>query len=331
MPNGIDNPAEGNQHPPDMMKLVALDAGTLSLPESEWTALEAFGELTRHEKSSPEEVIARADGAGIILTNKVVLDAKLLGQLQPALRLVCILATGMNNVDLVAARELGIEVRNVPAYSTASVAQHTLALLLELTNRVGTYARSVEEGEWKRSQQFCYWHHDIPELSGKTAGIVGFGQIGRATAALFNALGMRVVAHTRTEKDPPPYPGFAFLSREEVFACSDVVSLHCPLTEENAGFVDASLLAQMKPSAFLINTARGPLIKEADLYEALASGQLAGAALDVLSSEPMAEACPLADLPNCLITPHQAWATLEARQRLMAITVENIATFLAGT
>jgi glycerate dehydrogenase len=312
-----------------MRKLVALDSETLDLPDSAWSGLAEFGELTKHAFTPADEsvVLERCEGAEIVFSNKVLLMRPVLEKL-PDLKLICILATGTNNVDLEAARELGIEVRNVPAYSTQSVAQHALAMLLELTNRSGYYSRSVHEGDWTKSRQFCYWHHQISELAGKTAGFIGFGQIGRATAKLFDALGMRIIAQTRTPRNDPDYEGFEWKSVEEIFSSADVISLHCPQTADNLEFVNKGLLGLCKPGALLINTARGPLINESDLREALESGQLAGAALDVLTKEPMDAANPLLGAPNCLITPHIAWASVEARQRLMAITVENVSTFL---
>ncbi|MEX0327019.1 MAG: D-2-hydroxyacid dehydrogenase [Puniceicoccaceae bacterium] len=315
-----------------MPKLVALDSETLDLPDSAWAPLEAFGTLEKHAFTPRDEavILERCAGAEVVFSNKVPLMEPVLRQL-PELKLVCILATGTNNVDLAAAERLGIAVRNVPAYSTQSVAQHVVALLLEITNRVAHYSASVHSGEWKSSRQFCYWHHPIPELAGRTVGIIGFGQIGRATAAALNGLGMRVLAYARTPRDAPVWEGFAFKSIGEIFAESDVISLHCPLTADNQGFVNAELLATCKPGAILINTARGPLINETDLREALESGQLAAAALDVLTEEPMAQDCPLMGAPHCLITPHLAWASIEARERLMAITIENVRSFYAAS
>lgn len=312
-----------------MRKLVALDSETLDLPDSAWSRLAEFGELTRHAFTPADEeaILERCKEAEIVFSNKVLLMRPVLEKL-PELKLICILATGTNNVDLEAARELGIEVRNVPAYSTQSVAQHALAMLLELTNRSGYYSRSVHQGDWIKSRQFCYWHHQIFELAGKTAGFIGFGQIGRATAKLFDAMGMRIIAQTRTPRNDPDYEGFEWKSVEEIFSTADVISLHCPQTAENLEFVNKDLLDRCKPGAILINTARGPLINESDLREALESGKLGGAALDVLTKEPMDASNPLLGAPNCLITPHIAWASIEARQRLMAITVENVRSFL---
>ena len=312
-----------------MRKLVALDSETLDLPDATWGELASFGELIRYDYTPKDEaiILERCAGSEIVLSNKVLLMRNVLSQL-PDLKLICILATGTNNVDLVAAKELGIEVHNVPAYSTQSVAQHAVAMLLELTNKTGYYSRSVHEGDWVKSRQFCYWHHQITELAGKTAGMVGFGQIGRATAALFQALGMRILANTRTPRNDPDWDGFEWKSVAEIFEEADVISLHCPQTEDNLGMVNAELLSRCKPGALLINTSRGPLINESDLRDALESGQLGGAALDVLSAEPMSHDNSLLGAPNCLITPHIAWASVEARERLMAITVENIRSFL---
>jgi glycerate dehydrogenase len=312
-----------------MRKLVALDSETLDLPDDSWAKLEAFGKLIRYEYTPVDEsiILERCTGAEIVFSNKVPLMRGALCRLRD-LKLICILATGTNNVDLEAASQLGIEVKNVPAYGTQSVAQHALAMLLELTNRTGYYSRSVHNGDWIKSRQFCYWHHQIPELAGKTAGIIGFGQIGRATAALFHALGMRILAHTRTPRNEPDWEGFAWKSVQEIFAESDVISLHCPLTEENREMVNAELLDLCKPGALLINTARGPLVNESDLRQALERGKLAGAALDVLCVEPMRADNPLLGVANCLINPHIAWASLEARNRLMTITIQNVQDFL---
>lgn len=315
-----------------MRKLVALDSETLDLPDSAWAPLEAFGTLEKHAFTPRDEatILERCAGAEVVFSNKVPLMEAVLGKL-PDLKLVCILATGTNNVDLAAAEQLGIAVRNVPAYSTRAVAQHAVAMLLELTNKVAHYSATVHSGEWKKSRQFCYWHHPIPELAGRTAGIIGFGQIGRATAAVLQALGMRILAYARTPRDAPEWEGFAFRSIGDIFAEADVISLHCPQTPENTGFVNAELLSTCKRGAILLNTARGPLVNESDLRAALESGQLGGAALDVLAEEPMAENCPLFGAPNCLITPHLAWASVEARERLMDITIGNVRAFYAGS
>jgi glycerate dehydrogenase len=261
-----------------------------------------------------------------VVTNKVPLTRATMQQL-PQLKLIAVLATGYNIVDTEAARKQGVVVCNVPAYGTASVAQHTFALLLELTNHVGLHAQSVAAGEWQRSPDFAYTKKPVMELAGKTLGIVGFGHIGQQTARVGAALGMKILYNSRSEKNI----GWAtFADMETLFAQSDAVSLHCPLTPDNNGFVNKNLLGVMKRSAILINTARGPLIQEQDLADALNSGAIAGAALDVLSAEPPQEINPLLKARNCIITPHIAWISLEARQRIMAVTAQNIAAFSKG-
>lgn len=312
-----------------MHRIVVLDAETLDLPLAEWQQLAALGELELHPYTPYEDqlILKRCAGATVVLSNKVPLKAAVLEQL-PALHMVGILATGMNNVDLDCAQRLGLRVANVPGYSTAAVVQHTFALLLEWTNRVSYYNDAVHAGRWCESRQFTFWDHQFPELAGRTLGVVGFGTIGRAVAEVANAFGMRVIAHTRTPRNPPGWKGFAFVDNETLFAGSDVISLHCPQTPENSGFVNAALLARCKPGALLINTARGGLVHEPDLRDALLGGQLAGAAIDVIDGEPMRPGHPLLGLKNCLITPHTAWATVESRQRLLRTTTANVREFL---
>ena len=248
----------------------------------------------------------------------------------PRLRLVAVLATGYNVVDVAAAGHLGIPVVNVPEYGTASVAQHAIALLLELSNRVGLHGDAVRQGEWLQSHDFCFSRSPLTELAGKLFGVVGFGRIGQQTARIARALGMDILAYNHRPKDSPTDLPVTWVDLQELFASADVVSLHCPLTRDNGGLVNARLLSSMKRSAFLVNTARGALVNERDLAEALHAGRIAGAALDVLSREPHTPDNPLITAPNCIITPHIAWATLEARQRLMAATAANIRGFLAG-
>ena len=308
------------------MNIVVLDGHTLNPGDLSWDALRTLGECTVHDRTPRDQVVARAREAEIALTNKVVFDRAVLAQL-PRLRYIGVLATGYNVVDVAAAAAQGIVVTNVPAYSTRSVAQLTFALLLELTQRVGDHARAVREGRWTRSPDFCFWDHPLVELDGLTMGIVGFGHIGRSVAALAQAFGMRVLAHSRT---PRAAPGVAWVDLDALFERSDVVSLHCPLTPETRDLVNAERLARMKPTAFLINTGRGPLVNERDLAEALDAGRLAGAGLDVLSAEPPPADHPLLAARNCLITPHIAWATRAARERLMRTVVENVRAFLAG-
>ena len=311
------------------MKIVVLDGHTLNPGDNPWDDLARLGKLAVHERTPPAQVVARAEAAAIVLTNKTVLSAEVIAAL-PRLRFVAVLATGYNVVDVAAARRRGIAVSNVPEYGTNAVAQHTLALLLELCQRVGDHARAVAGGEWTRAPDFCFWLAPPIELTGLTIGIVGFGRIGQRVAALAHALGMRVIASSPRRCGVPDYPGFAWRSTAELFAEADVISLHCPLTADNARFVDRALLALVRPTALLLNTARGGLIDEAALAAALAAGRLAGAAVDVLSTEPPHADNPLLGARHCVVTPHIGWASLPARRTLMATTVRNVRAFLAG-
>jgi glycerate dehydrogenase len=310
----------------DKLKIVVLDGFTLNSGDLSWEPLAPFGTLAIHDRTPENEVVERCRDAAIVVTNKVPLTKATLQQL-PQLKFISVLATGYNIVDIEAARAQGVPVSNVPAYGTASVAQHTFALLLELTNHVGLHAQSVAAGEWQHSPDFAYTKKPVMELAGKTLGIVGFGHIGQQTARIGAAFGMKILYNSRSEKKTE---WATFADMEKLFAQSDAVSLHCPLTPENKGFVNKAMLSLMKQSAFLINTARGPLIQEQDLADALNNGTIAGAALDVLSVEPPRETNPLLKARNCIITPHIAWISLEARQRIMAITAQNIANFLKG-
>jgi glycerate dehydrogenase len=314
------------------MKIVVLDGYALNPGDMSWQALEALGDCTVHERTPNDLISERAAGAEIILTNKVVMGPEQLAQL-PQLRYVGVLATGYNVVDVEAARQRGVTVTNVPAYSTASVAQMVFALLLELTQQVGHHARLVREGRWSTAADFCFWDRPLVELEGLTLGIVGFGAIGRRVAALARAFGMKVLVHTA---HPEKYQETAegrdarFVDLDDLFRASDAVSLHCPLTEETRALVDARRLELMKPTAFLLNTGRGPLVDEAALAAALNAGRLAGAGLDVLSAEPPPAGNPLLQAANCCITPHIAWATRAARERLLALAVANLRAVLAG-
>ena len=308
------------------MKIVVLDGYTMNPGDLSWEGLEGLGECAVYERTPPERVVERAAGAEVVLTNKVVLDGAVMARL-PALRYIGVLATGYNVVDTAAARERGIVVTNVPAYSTRSVAQLVMALVLELAHHVGDHSRGVHEGRWTRSPDFAYWDWPLVELDGLVMGIVGFGQTGRAVADLTRAFGMRVLVHTRT---PTAGPGVEFVDLATLLRRSDVVSLHCPLTPETEGLVNAKRLALMKPTAFLINTSRGPVVNERDLADALNAGRIAGAGLDVLSTEPPKADNPLLGAKNCFITPHFAWATRAARERMMKTVVANVRAFLAG-
>lgn len=308
------------------MNLVVTDGFTLNPGDLNWSGLEQLGDLRVYERTPQHQILERCREANIILTNKTPFDAAMLEQL-PHLRMISVLATGFNVIDVVAAKRKGITVCNVPAYGTASVAQHTIALLLELTNQVGFHAASVQHGEWTGSADWCYTRKPIIELAGKTLGLVGYGNIGRQTGLIASALGMKILFHTPTERKEA---NGTWCSLPDLFRTSDVVSLHCPLTSENKGFINRELLKLMKPTAFLINTARGPLINEEDLAQGLKQGWLAGAALDVLSVEPPTAANPLLQAPNCIITPHNAWMSREARKRIMEVTERNIRSFLNG-
>jgi glycerate dehydrogenase len=308
--------------------IVILDGYTINPGDNPWNPVEALGTCVIHDRTPPELKIERARDADIILTSKCKLDAAALESL-PRLKYISMLATGYNNVDVVAAGKRGIPVSNVPAYSTESVVQTTFALLLELATAVGVHDASVKAGEWVRCPDHAYWKTSIVELDGLTLGIVGYGTIGRAVARVGAAFGMKVIAYApRIPLDPGPTP-VRFVPLEELFATADVVTLNCPQTADNEGFVNSGLLASMKPSAFLINVARGGLVNEADLAWALRNGTIAGAGLDVVAHEPMLADNPLLAAPNCIFTPHIAWASLAARKRLMAIVAANLASYLS--
>ncbi|MFC1485673.1 D-2-hydroxyacid dehydrogenase [Candidatus Latescibacterota bacterium] len=309
-------------------RIVVLDGYTLNPGDLSGENLESLGKLTIHDRSAPDEVLGRSTGADILLTNKTVLDRPTIMVL-PELKYIGVLATGYNIVDLAAADERGIPVTNVPEYGTASVAQMTFALILELVLQVGYHAETVRDGRWAAHPDFCYWDRPLIELAGMILGIVGFGRIGSAVARIARSFGMTVIAYDinlLAESEA----GVSFVPLDEVFRRADIVTLHCPLTEENTGMVNADRLALMKPAAYLINTSRGPLVVERDLADALNRGTIAGAGLDVLSVEPPRDANPLIGAGNCFITPHISWATSSARKRLMETVVGNIRAFLAG-
>ena len=309
------------------MKIVVLDGYTLNPGDLSWEGLQALAQCTLYDRSTQAEVISRAQGHEIVISNKVVITREMIEQL-PQLKFIAVSATGYNIIDIEAAREHGIAVSNVPIYGTRSVAQMVLAHLLNLTQRVAEHAEGVRAGRWAASDDFCYWDYPLIELDGQTLGIIGYGRIGQATAQLARAFGMRVVAYSRTPRSG--IDGVDFVDLETLLRTSDVVSLHCPLTPETEKLLNRERLALMKSTAYLINTSRGPLIDEAALAEALNAGQLAGAGLDVLSVEPPPAEHPLYTAKNCYITPHIAWATHAARERLLQLTVENVAAFLQG-
>jgi len=311
------------------MKIVVLDGGCLNPGDLSWDPLRRFGEVQVFDRTAEEDVVTRAAGAAIVLTNKTPLSAAALRQL-PELRYIGVLATGYDVVDMATAGRQGIVVSNIPTYGTASVAQFVFALLLELCHNVRLHADAVRAGEWSRSADWSFWKAPLVELAGRTMGIIGFGRIGRQTGRIADAMGMRVIANDTYQGDPPAYGGFRWATVEELLRESDVVSLHSPLFPETQGMINARSLAWMKASAFLINTSRGALVVDQDLADALNAGRLAGAGLDVLSVEPPAETNPLLTARNCLVTPHIAWATKEARSRLMDAGLQNVAAFLSG-
>ncbi|WP_212006629.1 D-2-hydroxyacid dehydrogenase [Chitinophaga sp. HK235] len=311
-----------------MKNIVVLDGYALNPGDLDWAPLKALGNVTIYDRTPESEVAARAKGAHILLTNKAIISADTINSL-PALEYIGVMATGYNVVDIAAATARKIPVTNVPAYSTASVAQLTFALILELCHHTGLHAESVRAGEWSSSIDFSYWKTPLTELEGRTLGIIGFGQIGQAVARIAQAFGMKVIAsHRYPERDR--MEGVTFVDQATCFREADIVSLHCPLNQENREFVNAALLRTMKKTAFLINTSRGPLIQEADLAVALQEGVIAGAGLDVLSTEPPAADNPLLKAPGTIITPHIAWATREARSRLLRVAIGNVESFLNG-
>ena len=310
------------------MKIVVLDAYTLNPGERRWEELEELGEVVVHDRTAQLDVVRRAKDAEVVLTNKTILDGFILNLL-PKLKYIGVLATGYNVVDLDVARQRGIVVTNIPAYSTQSVAQMAIAHLLNITQRVAHYAHEVHNGVWSAQPDFCYWNTPLIELAGKKIGIVGFGNTGQATAQIAEALGMEVWVYTSKPKKSLPKK-YQKVTLNELFSACDVVSLHCPLTAENREMVNSFRLSLMKQGAILINTSRGGLIDEKALEQALLSGKLLGAGLDVLSSEPVPNGNPLLKLKNCFITPHIAWATRESRMRLMNQAVENLKAWMEG-
>ena len=310
------------------MKIIVLDGYGLNPGDLTWKGFEELGELTVYDRTSPSELLERAAGAEALVTNKTLITSENMDAL-PDLKYIGVLATGYNVVDIDAAKARGIVVTNIPAYSTASVAQMVFAHILNITQRVGYYADENKQGRWTKNADFCYWDTHLVELQGKKMGIVGFGNIGQATARIAQAFGMEVCVYSSKPQFALP-SGIKKMELDELFGECDVVSLHCPLTPDTKEMVNAERLSKMKPNAVLINTGRGPLINEQDLADALNEGKIAAAGLDVLSVEPSVEGNPLLDARNCFITPHIAWATLEARTRLMEIAVQNLKSYLNG-
>ena len=309
------------------MKIVVLDGFALNPGDLSWNELKSLGECEIHDRSPAPDVVKHAADAEIVLTNKTVLNREQIFSL-PKLKYIGVLATGYNIVDVAAARDRNILVTNVPTYGTKSVAQHTFALLLELSQHAGHHAQTVRDGRWTKSPDFCYWDYPLVELDGLTMGIVGLGRIGKTVAELAMAFGMSVLATSSKPRQPPA--GVQIVELERLLRQSDVVSLHCPLTVKTRNLVNKATLALLKPTAFVLNSSRGPLIDEPALAEALNSGQIAGAAVDVLSVEPPPADNPLLRAKNCIVTPHIAWATRAARSRLMQIAVANVRAFLNG-
>lgn len=311
------------------MKIVILDGYTENPGDLSWAGFEALGDVTVYDRTvgGEEEVIRRAKGAEIVILNKTPLPASVIEALAPELKYIGVLATGYNVVDIDAAKRAGVPVCNIPTYGTTAVAQFVMALLLELCHHVADHSRSVKAGDWSRCPDFCYWNYPLIELGGKTFGVIGYGRIGRAAAKLAKAFGMNVVAYDTFAKNDDVA---RIVSLDELLAVSDVISLHCPLFPETKGIIGCDAIAKMKDGVFLINTSRGPLVDEDALAEALHAGKVAGAGLDVLCVEPAREDNPLLREPNCLITPHIAWAPKESRQRLMDIAVDNLRAWQAG-
>ncbi len=308
------------------MRIVVLDGHTLSPGDLDLSPLTHLGDVMVHPRTSRGDILERAKGAQVVLTNKVPLDRPTLEAL-PDLRYVGVLATGFNVVDVDAAREFGVIVTNVPAYSTASVAQLTFGLILTLTHRLDHHIDAVRDGRWVASPDFAFWDYPLVELERETLGIIGYGTIGRAVARIANAFGMRVLT---VDRGKAVDPSVSAVPLPELLRQSRFVSLHCPLTPETKGLVNEAFLAQMRDDAFLINTSRGPVVDEAALATALANGIIAGAGLDVLSVEPPTEMNPLLSAPNCVITPHIAWASQAARKRLLEVAMANVQAFMSG-
>ncbi|WP_287126481.1 D-2-hydroxyacid dehydrogenase [Desulfobacter sp.] len=310
------------------MKIVVLDGYTLNPGDLNWEKFSEIGELKVYDRTSPQDILERTTDANIVLTNKTVLTAENIAAMNKV-QYIGVLATGVNVVDLEYTKKTGITVTNVPGYSGSSSAQMVFALILELTNRVGHHSQTVTDGKWSVSKDFCYWDYPLVELEGITLGIVGYGGIGKAVARIGLAFGMNILIYNRSV--PPDLPdGITYSDLDNLIHSSDIISLHCPLTPQTKGMINKESLAQMKKTAYLINTSRGPLIVENDLADFLNEGRIAGAAMDVLDVEPPDKNCPLLTAKNCYITPHIAWATIASRERLMSIAVENIKSYLAG-
>ena len=313
------------------MKIVVLDGHTLNPGDLNWDGIKKLGDLTVLDRvdHAHDTVIQAIGDAEVIYTNKTPLPAEVLSNV-PSVKYIGVLATGYNVVDVDCAKEHGIKVTNIPTYGTAAVAQFTLALLLEMCHRIGDHDVAVKKGDWANCPDFCFWNHPLIELSGKTMGFIGFGRIGQATAKIAQAFGLNVLAFNRSQNSDMVSETCQYASLDDVLSQSDIISLHCPLTDDTQGMINQSTIAKMKDGVMIINTARGPLIVEQDLKAALETGKVAAAAIDVASVEPIVADNPLLTAKNCIITPHIAWASKEARQRLMNSSVENLEAFLGG-
>jgi glycerate dehydrogenase len=311
------------------MKIVVLDGYTLNPGDLTWKRLEEIGEVTVYDRTSPEEVLSRIGEAEIVFTNKTVLSKETFKQAKN-IKYVGVLATGYNIVDVEAAKEKSIIVTNIPTYGTSAVSQFTFALLLEMCHHVWAHNEKVKKGAWTNCPDFCFWNYPLVELSGKTIGIIGFGRIGQAVANIAVAFGMKVLAYDTYKNEALESQNIKYAELDDIYRNSDVISLHVPLFESTRGMINKESISKMKKSAMIINTSRGPLINEQDLAEALNSGTIAGAAVDVVSTEPAKMDNPLLSAKNCIVTPHIAWAPIEARERLMNIAIDNLEAFLAG-
>lgn len=313
------------------MKIVNLDGYTTNPGDQSWDSFRQYGDLTVYERTAPEEVLLRAKGANILIINKTVLNRAMLEELKPELEYIGLQSTGYNVVDCEAAKELGITVSNIPAYSTNAVAQLVFAMILEFTNKVTLHSQAVHNGEWCTCPDFCFWKAPLAELDGKTIGIIGFGAIGRRVAEIAEVFGMQVLAYAPHPKEAGSLTHTKFTDIDTILRESDFVTCHCPLTPETTGLMDEKAFAKMKKSAIFINTSRGPVVCEQTLAEALNQGTIAGAGLDVLETEPANPSNPLLTAKNCLITPHIAWAAYETRKRLLDILEDNLKAYLNGT
>jgi len=312
-----------------MSKIVVLDGYTENPGDLSWSGLEAFGALTVHDRTAAGDIVSRIGDADIVFTNKTPLSAETLSAC-PNIKYIGVLATGYNVVDTQTAKEKGIVVTNIPTYGTAAVGQFAIALLLEICHHIGHHDKAVREGRWESCPDFCFWDHPLIELDGKTMGIIGYGRIGQSTGRIAQALGMKVLAYDAHQNPALVSDTMRYAELEELFARSDVISLHCPLFPETEGIINKDTIARMKDGVIILNNSRGPLIEEQDLADALNSGKVYAAGLDVVSSEPIKSSNPLLKAKNCIITPHISWAPRESRKRLMDIAVDNLAQYKNG-